>query len=137
MNATHPSTAATPRAEINPQALDDFAENFGREGVVDIIDVLVDDAPRVLDGLHGAATGYDAKRVGFYAHTMGSAAATVGAMPLCEQCRRVERMVAAAVDVGQIVAQAATIESGYRSMLSMLASMRRKFAAAAASSAGR
>jgi HPt (histidine-containing phosphotransfer) domain-containing protein len=116
--------------ELDPAALQSYAEQVSREGVPEIIDALIEDAPRVLAGLHGAAAHRDLKNLRFFVHTMGSAAATVGARALCELCREVERMVAANGDGEQIVDRAAAVERRYAKLLPELAVERQKYVAA-------
>jgi signal transduction histidine kinase/DNA-binding response OmpR family regulator len=102
------------------------------DGVREIIDTLIDDAPRVLEGLQRALAEREAARIGFFAHTMGSAAGTIGAMALCEECRDVERMIARGERLPKIIEKAAAIASRYRGTLEEVHAARRKPATAAA-----
>jgi signal transduction histidine kinase/DNA-binding response OmpR family regulator len=130
LGTVHPLAAPAPRggaAEVEPQALDAYADHFSESGVRELIDTLIDDAPRVLEGLHRAIVTRDASKIGFFAHTMGSAAGTVGATSLCDECREVECMVARAADIEGIVARATAVEVLYRGALEEVAILRRKF----------
>ncbi len=119
-------------AEVQPQALDTYAESISSDGVCEIIDTLIKDAPRVLEGLRRAGAERDAKKLSFFAHTMGSAAGTVGAMALSDECREVERMVARNGDLAKVIEKAMSIESRYRGALEEIRVMRRRFAAESA-----
>ena len=128
--ASQSNGAGGPQKEIDSAALEHYAEQVSRDGVPEIIDALLGDAPRVLAGLQGAGAQRDLKKLGFYVHTMGSALATVGASSLCALCRDIERMVAAEADPDAILAKAHSVERRYASLLPELAQERRKYVAA-------
>lgn len=69
-----------------------LAHDVGADTVTDLIDLYVVDAPRHVADIRRALTNRDANGLRRSAHTLKSTAATVGALPLAEVCKDIERL---------------------------------------------
>ena len=74
------------------EALMALAHDVGADTVTDLIDLYVVDAPRHVADIRRALTNRDANGLRRSAHTLKSTAATVGALPLAEVCKDIERL---------------------------------------------
>ncbi len=96
-NANKPGTQVLDKTDnneigekLNPSALQGLERALGQESVMDTLDALSEDMPRLSAGIADAARASDGKAVKFYAHTMRSCAAMVGAEDIAALCQEVE-----------------------------------------------
>tara|TARA_R110000787_G_scaffold8607_6_gene29271 strand:+ start:8417 stop:11041 length:2625 start_codon:yes stop_codon:yes gene_type:complete len=76
--------------KLNPSALQGLEHALGQESVLETLDALAEDMPRLSVGIADAARSSDSKAVKFYAHTMRSCAAMVGAEEVAALCQDIE-----------------------------------------------
>ncbi len=69
-----------------------LAGDVGSDTVTDLIALYVVDAPRHIADIRKALASRDANLLRRAAHTLKSTAATVGALPLTESCKEIERL---------------------------------------------
>ena len=74
---------------IDPEVLEDLRELLGDE-VDRLIDVFLEDTPRLLASLENAVDGPDYAALREAAHSLKSSAANLGAMSLSAAARRIE-----------------------------------------------
>ena len=84
-----PRPATPRRASVDLQTLQDLAESFGDpNAVVELIDMYVPQAERLVGQAFAAASAGDAEAFRNAAHTLKSTSASLGAKDLAELCRR-------------------------------------------------
>jgi HPt (histidine-containing phosphotransfer) domain-containing protein len=86
-----PATSATEGAgaALDTSVLDELAEVTGA-GLTRIIQVFLEDAPRLIGELQAASTVPDLDAMGAAAHSLKSSSANVGALALSAAARRIE-----------------------------------------------
>ena len=80
---------ATPAPVLDPSVLDELRSILGSE-VDRLIEVFLDDTPRLIAALETAATGPDMDMLRNAAHTLKSSSANLGAMSLSAAAKRIE-----------------------------------------------
>jgi HPt (histidine-containing phosphotransfer) domain-containing protein len=76
-------------------SLANLAQDIGEDGVLEIVQLFIDDTPRAAATLRDAFTRGDAEGLHRSAHTLKSTSATVGAWKLSFACMEVERLAKA------------------------------------------
>ena len=74
------------------EALTALARDVGPDTVTDLIDLYVVDAPRHVADIGRAVANRDTAVMRRAAHSLKSTAAMVGALPLADTCREIERL---------------------------------------------
>ncbi len=69
-----------------------LARDLGTDTVTEIVDLYVVDSQRHVVNIQAGLAKNDAHVVLIAAHTLKSTAATVGALPLAETCKEIERL---------------------------------------------
>jgi signal transduction histidine kinase/CheY-like chemotaxis protein len=87
--ATAPAPAEPPAPVLDASVLDELRSILGSE-VDRLIEVFLDDTPRLIAALENAATGPDLEMLRNAAHTLKSSSANLGAMSLSNAAKRVE-----------------------------------------------
>ena len=87
--APPPAPAEPPAPVIDASVLDELRSILGSE-VDRLIEVFLDDTPRLIAALEGAATGPDYDMLRNAAHTLKSSSANLGAMSLSNAAKKVE-----------------------------------------------
>ena len=111
--------AAPAPAPVPADKLRELEDSIGRDGVVDVIDVLERDAPRIAGALLAALDARDAPNARLHAHTMKSHAAMLGPQDLYEALAALEQR--AAQNEVEAFAAARGLAARYREMVSGLA----------------
>ncbi|BAZ13822.1 multi-sensor hybrid histidine kinase [Calothrix sp. NIES-4071] len=94
--------------------------------VVEIIDLYLDDAPKLLQGIQEAHLQTNLKNLQRLSHTLGSTSATLGATYLGELCKQVEEIAAPETLIG-IEEKLNKIEAEYQQVQIALLSERQKY----------
>jgi DNA-binding response OmpR family regulator/HPt (histidine-containing phosphotransfer) domain-containing protein len=108
--------AAVSREQMGTDALLELENNLGRDGVQEVLQAIIDDAPRLLGGLATALHAENAANLRLYAHTMRSTSAMVGAAQLVALCGELERGAMRAIDE-QHRSQAVLASQRYRELI--------------------
>lgn len=114
--------------EFDRKVIGALAISMSPEGAAEIIDAIIDDAPRVLGKLRKAADERDAKTMGIYAHSLKSTAMLVGGSELAALCETVESLGKTAW-LESNLAQITVIERRYTNLATQLRRLRSKPAA--------
>ena len=111
-----------------------LARDLGTDTVTEILDLYVVDSQRHIVNIQAGLAKNDAHVVRVAAHTLKSTAATVGALPLAETCKEIERHAREGRidEVGKLVGQLTRHEADAR--LAVIA-LQPKFAALASAEA--
>ncbi|MFN0305220.1 MAG: Hpt domain-containing protein [Burkholderiales bacterium] len=111
-----------------------LARDLGTDTVTEIVDLYVVDSQRHVVNIQVGLAKNDAHVVRVAAHTLKSTAATVGALPLAETCKEIERLALEGKidEVGSLVGQLKRHEGEARLAVSGL---QPKFAALASAEA--
>ena len=87
--AAAPAPAEPPAPVLDPSVLDELRGILGTE-VDRLIEVFLDDTPKLISALEVAAVGPDFEGLRNAAHTLKSSSANLGAMSLSNAAKRVE-----------------------------------------------
>ncbi|MGH9222762.1 MAG: Hpt domain-containing protein [Acidimicrobiales bacterium] len=88
------SDGEQPDGVLNGALIDSLVVDLGPELVGALVDLFVNDAPARIAALRAAFEAGNAREVAKVAHTMRSAAGSVGALAYASNCGRVERLAA-------------------------------------------
>jgi PAS domain S-box-containing protein/diguanylate cyclase (GGDEF)-like protein len=112
-----PTPAATVPYDQEP--IDALAAAIGQQGMVEILNTMIDDAPRLLSGLQQALAAYDPAALRLWAHTLKCQAKTVGAIALAQQLQELES-IGARGSVSGTATKAARALADYRELMTGL-----------------
>jgi CheY-like chemotaxis protein len=114
-----PAAAAQQDAVINPERLAAMRESLGPRGVLEVVESIIDDSPRLLRGVRAAMSAMDRNSIKRYAHSIRSMCAMVGAAQCKAQCETLERN-AEVEDVIDLDPKLTAVETGYRIVVEAL-----------------
>jgi signal transduction histidine kinase/CheY-like chemotaxis protein/HPt (histidine-containing phosphotransfer) domain-containing protein len=96
---------APPRLhEIDSAVIANLRQTLGPAGALELWDALIEEAPRLLQGLTAGAAGEDVKALRFYTHTLSDHAAMLGATKLSALCKQLQDTVVANPAAGAALA---------------------------------
>jgi signal transduction histidine kinase/DNA-binding response OmpR family regulator len=98
------------------EAVRDLVSVIGQQETVGILNTMVNDAPRLLNGLQQALATCDAPALRRWVHTLKSNAMTVGAVALVRQLQELET-IAASGSVSTAGSKAARAQADYRQLI--------------------
>ena len=106
---------------LDHRVIGELRESVGGDQafVAELIDELLDDAPRQLETLRSAATGGDAEGARRSAHTLKGNARTFGASTLAELCLEAET-AAASDELDVVIARLDAIDTAWEQVRSAL-----------------
>jgi two-component system sensor histidine kinase/response regulator len=110
------AASTSSRDQLSVDALLELENSLGRDGVQEVLQAIIDDAPRLLGGLATALHAENASNLRLYAHTMRSTSAMVGAAQLVALCGELERGAMRAIDE-QHRSQAVLASQRYRELV--------------------
>ena len=109
-------------AAISPDKLNALADSIGRDGLVEVLDVMIREAPQKMGGLVAALQARDASGVRQLAHAMKVHCSLVGQQALFEQLDTLEQQAAGRADAR--FAAAGPLVQRYGEMMVALANYR-------------
>jgi len=119
--AVEPTASVNVEERVHDHAvLEKLRDEVGRDGAAEVVDALVEDAARLLDGLEESLARRDPAALRLIAHTMKSNSAMVGADALTALLDEIERLAASGTTDGA-AEKAALGGARYRRLMEDLA----------------
>lgn len=118
-SADSDSTAPHPEEELtfSADALRTLESSIGKQGLIETITALIQDEPRLTDGMALSISRRDAKGIKLYAHTMRSCADMVGADDISKECADLESLATRQGDEDKMCKVAAAVSLRYQNQM--------------------
>lgn len=106
----------------------EWADDYGEDFLIELIDVFLDEVPSQLAELRRAADGQDANGVSHGAHSLKSSSANLGAMTLSAMAQQLE-VAGRNGNTANISAEVRQLEAAFAAIKNVLEALRRAPAA--------
>ena len=111
-----PVATSTPALALDPAAIDRLTSEVGNEALAGVLDTMVNDTPRLLNGLQQALETADPALLRHWAHTLKSNAMLVGADTLAHQFQELERF-AGDDSMATVASKVAAVREHYQQLM--------------------